>query len=91
MKHNPENPLWPGWKVTLLSVVLSFAVIMAIAAVMGGFGDGDPERAGEKAGYQYGWIIFAVPLVTYIVQKFRIDNWNRANPPREPLNDSRSV
>ena len=87
MKHNSENPLWPAWKVTLLSVVFSFAVVMAIAAAIGG----DPESAGERAGYQFGWIIFAVPLAAYIVQKFRIDNWNRANPPSGPHDDSRRM
>lgn len=88
MKHNPDNPLWPGWKVTLLAAGLSFALIMAIAAITGG---DDPEQAGRAAGYKYGWIIFAVPLLTYIVQKFRIDNWNRANPPQGPRDDSRRV
>lgn len=86
VKHNPDNPLWPAWKVTLLSVLLCFGVIMAIAG-LGGDGE-SPERAGERAGQKYAWLLFTAPVVAYIVQKTRVDSWNRANPTRGPHNDS---
>jgi hypothetical protein len=90
VKHNPDNPLWPAWKVTLLALLMSLAVIMAIAGFSGSSSD-SPERAGERAGQKFGWLMLTAPLAAYIVQKLRIDNWNRANPPPGPQNDSRML
>ena len=69
---------WAGWFVAILAVVAAFVIVMILAAVLGS-PDGDPEKAGEQVGRRFGWILLLLPLVAYIVQKVRIDNWKAAN------------
>ena len=67
------NDLWPAWKVALVLGVTTFIGLMVIGLASGGLDSSSPYKLGESLGQRWGWIVFVVPLVGYIVQKWRID------------------
>jgi hypothetical protein len=71
----------PAWKVSLLSFLFTFLVLLVISGVYAATSGKDPNKAGEEMGEKLAIFVILAPLVGYIVQKTRLDSANKKPPP----------